>query len=415
MSVPISRLGFHYFPDDSHYTERDLDGWLPVLLELSVRWLVLHANSERVVPEAFVRGLIEAGIKPVVWIKDRVDYTGVEQLSPALANYAEWGVREIVVYDRPNNRSSWSSSDWTPPGLVERFVDRMLPILQRERAVGLHPVFPPLQPGGDYWDTAFLETALKSMLRRGHRSLVEDMYLAIYAWTFGKPLEWGHGGPANWPESQPYSSPEGSQDQIGFRTFDWYSAASEAVVGKALPMIVVAGGNSTDEQLNGPAVEEIAAMLRALQGGDLPESVVGFNFHLLAADPSSPNISSAWFASPNEPKEVVRAARRVMKAAGSQKALQRAGKSLSHFVLLPDGPVSQDTWEAVKTLVQDGVVGFSPEEALQASRVTILGDEAAVPPSVERRLIQGGCEVARVKGPGQLILAAWKATYGVES
>lgn len=409
MSAPISRLGFHYFPDDSHYSEKDLEEWLPTLLRLSAHWLVLHSTPSRPIPEPFLRGLMEAGIRPVVWIKGRADAVASGQLSPALANYGEWGVREVVVFDRPNMRSSWSSNEWARPGLVERFLDRMLPILQLERASGMHPVFPPLEPGGDYWDTSFLETALKSMLRRGHRSLIDDLHLAIYARTFGKPLEWGYGGPAEWSGSRPYNTPDGSQDQIGFRTFDWYAATTEAVTGRTLPMIVVAGGPpSTLEDGD----SEIASVLRAVQSGQLPQSVLGFNFYLLSASPNSPDSVSAWFDSPTQPRSVVGSAKRLLDVGGLGDSSRSTGKTLSHFVLLPDGPMSEDTWAAVKTLVRDGVIGFSPEEALQADKVTILGDEASVPPSVERRLVEGGCLVTRVKGPGQMFVAAWKATYG---
>ena len=407
MSAPISRLGFHYFPDDSHYTDKDLEEWLPTLLRLSANWLVLHATPNRLIPQPFLRGLIEAGIRPVVWIKGRVDEVASDQISPALANYGEWGVREVVVFDRPNLRSMWPSDEWARPGLVERFVDRMLPILQLQRATGMHPVFPPLEPGGDYWDTAFLETALKSMLRRGHRSLLDDLHLAIFARTFGKPLEWGYGGPEEWASSRPYNTPDGSQDQIGFRTFDWYAATTEAVMGKTLPMIVVAGGPpSTVEDGNG----EIASILRAVQSGQLPQSVLGFNFYLLSASPGSPDFESAWFASPSEPRPIVGSAKRLLDAGGLSGS-RSTGKALDHFVLLPDGPVSEDTWATVKTLIKDGVIGFAAKEALQADRVTILGDEAAIPPSVERRLVEAGCDVTRVKGPGQIIAAAWKATY----
>ena len=407
MTAPISRLGFHYFPDDSHYSEKDLEEWLPTLLRLSANWLVLPAAPERLIPEAFIKGLKEAGIRPVVWIKGHADDITAELLSPTLASYGEWGVTEVVVFDRPNIRSSWSSSEWARSGLVERFVDRMLPILQLERASGMHPVFPPLEPGGDYWDTAFLETALQSMLRRGHRSLVEDLHLAIYARTFGKPLEWGYGGPKQWAANRPYNTPDDSQDQIGFRTFDWYAATAESVVGKTLPMIVVAGGPpSTLEDGDG----EIASVLRAVQTGQLPQSVLGFNFYLLSASPNSPDSSSAWFDSPTQPRAVVGAAKRLLDIGGLASPTP-ASKTLSHFVLLPDGPMSEDTWAIVKTLVKDGVIGFSAEEALQADRVTILGDEAAVPPSVERKLVEGGCTVTRVNGPSEMFVAAWKATY----
>jgi len=408
MNAPISRLGFHYFPDEAHYSEKDLEEWLPTLLRLSAHWLVLPAAVERTIPESFLKGLIEAGIRPVVWIKGHADEITADQLSPSLASYAEWGVRELVVFDRPNIRSSWSSNEWARPGLVERFVDQMLPILQLERASGMNPIFPPLEPGGDYWDTAFLETALQSMLRRGHRSLIENLHLAIYARTFGKPLEWGYGGPKEWAANRPYNTPEDSQDQIGFRTFDWYSATAESVVGKSLPMIVVAGGPPSTQE-DGEA--EIANILRAVQTGQLPQSVLGFNFYLLSADPNGPDTSSAWFDSPTQPRAVVGSAKRLLDVGGLSDSSRLAKKTLSHFVLLPDGPMSEDTWAIVKTLVKDGVIGFSPEEALQADRVTILGDEAAVPPSVERQLVEGGCSVTRVKGPSEMFVAAWKATY----
>lgn len=408
MNAPISRLGFHYYPDDSHYSEKDLEEWLPTLLRLSANWLVLPAGVDRSVPEPFLKGLIEAGIRPVVWIKGHVDEITADQLSPILTSYGEWGVRELVVFDRPNNRSSWSSNEWSRPGLVERFVDRMLPILQLERASGMNPVLPPLEPGGDYWDTAFLETALQSMLRRGHRSLIENLHLAIYARTFGKPLEWGYGGPKEWAANRPYNTPEDSQDQIGFRTFDWYSATTESVIGKSLPMIVVAGGPpSTAEDGDG----EVASILRAVQTGQLPQSVLGFNFYLLSADPNGPDSSSAWFDSPTQPRAVVGSAKRLLDVGGLSDSSRSTSKTLSHFVLLPDGPMSEDTWSIVKTLVKDGVIGFSPEEALHADRVTILGDEAAVPPSVERQLVESGCSVTRVKGPSEMFVAAWKATY----
>jgi len=51
---------------------------------------------------------------------------------------------------------------------------------------------------------------------------------------------------------------------------------------------------------------------------------------------------------------------------------------------------------AARHLAQDAVVGFSADEAAQAKRVTLVGDEAAIPPSIERRLTREGCLVLRV-------------------
>ncbi len=395
MSSPLSRLGFHYFPDDSHYTGRDLEQWLPVLLKLAARWLVLSASPKRSIPEPFVRGIVEAGIRPVVWIKSGISDTSPRELAPLLTSYSAWGVQEVVVFDRPNQRTSWTATDWSRPDLVERFVDRMLPILQLEKSVGLIPVFPPLEPGGDYWDTAFLETALQSIQRRGQSSLLRKMCLAIYGWTFGHPLDWGYGGPANWPEARPYEALEGIQDQIGFRTFDWYGLITKSQIGVELPMIVVAGGPGDAEAARARPAQAVSEILRALQASEVTDSVLAFNFYLLACDPDSQAYSNAWFAAPGEPKPLVAAAKRMIDASGKQVALQ-VDKPLNHYVLLPHAGLSDDSWMAARQLAQDAVVGFSTDEAAQAKRVTLVGDEAAIPPSVERRLTREGCLVLRV-------------------
>ncbi len=69
-------------------------------------------------------------------------------------------------------------------------------MLRTQISAGLQPIFPPLEPGGDYWDTAFLEAALASLKRRAP-DLINQIVLALYAWTYDQPLDWGAGGPAN--------------------------------------------------------------------------------------------------------------------------------------------------------------------------------------------------------------------------
>lgn len=387
------RIGFYYFPDDAHYTQRDLDRWLPALLRLSANWIVLRAGVNRAVPESFVRGLLDANIRPIVHIPCAMHEAGSSDLAPLIESYGSWGVRELIVYDRPNLRSRWNSPEWSRPGLVERFVDRMLPVLQLQRSSGMHPVFPPLQPGGDYWDTAFLETALRSILRRGASDLVQDMRIAAFAWSYGQPLDWGSGGPSAWPESYPYASADHSQNQRGFRTFDWYAEISQAVLGRPIPILVIAGGASSEGEL---APEVVTATVRALLGSKIPESVVSFNFHLLAADPGAPQHGAAWFADPDQPKPIVSAVERMLNAVPHTPKSSVIKKPLRHYVLMPQGGLTEVAWNSVRQLVSDGVYGESADEAAHASMVTIVGDESSIPPSVERKLVEAGSQVRRV-------------------
>ena len=158
-------------------------------------------------------------------------------------------------------------------------------------------------------------------------------------------------------------------------------------------MIVIAGGTSFEEQ---SSPEAAAASLRALVTGQVPDSVVAFNFQLLSANPDAVEYPAAWFASPTEPKSIVSAASRVLSVA-KRAPEPSAAKTLRHYVLLPKAGLSQPAWDLVQSMASDGVIGFSAEEASQASLVTILGDEAVIPPSVERQLQQKGSQVRRVR------------------
>ena len=403
MPTPIARLGYHYYPDDRHFTQKDLTTWLPILESLGARWLTLRASPERAVPESFLRGLAETGIAPIVHIPARVGSISAADLSPLLTSYGRWGVRHVVVFDRPNQRLPWEASDWGRTLLVERFLDRLVPILQAQRTAGLQPVLPPLEPGGDYWDTAFLGAVLASLARRGQQSLLHDLAIGIYAWTFDKPLDWGAGGPSRWPEARPYHTPQGCQDQIGFHIFDWYSAVAASIASTPLPMLVLAGGAAPSTSKNGLGPDTHAetnlAIARALAGGDVPDQVVNFAYYLLAADAGTRDQASAWFPAIEEPRPVVAALQRFVGQAAKQPP-QPPTKLLRHYILLPERPgeTSVQEWASVGqyALVFRPVVGFSAREARLAQQVTIVGDESAVPSSVEGELRAAGCTVQRV-------------------
>ena len=64
----MTTIGFHYFPDETHYRQADLQAWLPELVALEARWVTLIGSLTRAVPEPFIRGLIDAGIEPIIHI-----------------------------------------------------------------------------------------------------------------------------------------------------------------------------------------------------------------------------------------------------------------------------------------------------------------------------------------------------------
>lgn len=399
MSKPIPQLGYHYYPDEGHFTEQDLSIWLPRLDSLGANWLVLRGSQPRAIPEFFIRGLFEAGIEPIIHIPAQTDMIATADLVPILSSYVRWGVRYVVFFDRPNMRQSWINSAWSRKSLVERFLDITLPILEAERSIGLTPVLPPLEPGGDYWDTAFLEGVLSSLTRRGLRSLLEELTLSLYAWTYNHPIEWGAGGPQRWIETKPYHTPSGSQDQRGFRIFDWYSNIAMDTIGRSLPMLVVAGGASFSSAANkmppDEHMEKNLSIVRTLESSDVPTTLKTFCFYLLAANTSHPQYKDSWFPAEEEPLPIVQGIQRLI--ASSSKGIR---KSLAHYVLLPDRlePAEVLTWQGISDLFKDKkpALGFSPLEARLAQEVTIVGSEDLIPSSIEDDLRKTGCTVQRI-------------------
>ncbi len=344
MSLPASppfnhRLGFHYWPDTLHYRQEDLETWLPRLTSLGAAWTTLLAPSGRAIPESFVSGLLAAGVRPVLHFAHLTPGAPppLDDLRPLLSSYARWGVREVAFYERPNLRAAWRPGGWCASDLVERFVDGFLPLAGLAQAEGLAVVFPPLEPGGDYWDLAFLHTALQALQRRAGPALLERLALGAYALAGGRPLNWGAGGPARWPGRRPYQAanpkPEaqeapGEQDQRGFHIFDWYLAVAEAALGCRLPVLLLRAGyclphpTGAPDKSDAPSLADrlrharlnlaIAATLAPGAAGDptlpgglpgpIPAEVQACNFWLLAAEPGQPQAGDAWYVAGQEPQ-----------------------------------------------------------------------------------------------------------------
>jgi hypothetical protein len=404
MSKPIPHLGYHYYPDEDHFTENDLLLWLPRLESLGAQWLTIRGSQLKAIPEFFIAALIEAGIEPIVHIPIQVEMFSPTDFLPIFTSYARWGVRYVVLFDRPNMRRFWNEASWNRKSLAERFLDLILPFLEAQRSVGLTPILPPLEPGGDYWDTAFLESLLSSFARRGNKKLLEELTLTIYSWTNNRPIDWGLGGPERWIETQPYHTPEGSQDQRGFRIFDWYSQISTNIIGRDLPMLALAGGatfSSPSNELT-PEVhtQKNLSIVRALENNDVPMSLKGFCFYLLAAKEPHPHYADSWFLSENETRPIVERLQRLLSS--SAKGIR---KSLAHYVLLPDQvePAEVLTWHELSNLLKEKkpTLGFSPLEARLAQEVTIVGSEELIPPAIENDLRKTGCTVHRIHGNKQ--------------
>jgi hypothetical protein len=241
-STSNNRLGAHYVPDFEHYREVDLSNWLSHYQGYKLQWLILQAPLHYAIPESFIKQIISSGIEPVLHFKPNISQrNNIEEYDILFSAYAKWGVRYVILFDRPNCRHSWLSSDWTQANLVERFLDYYLPYAELLIERQLVPVFSPLEPGGDYWDTAFLRAALDGLKRRATNALLNQLAISAYAPAppLEKPFYWGQGGPERWPDTRPYFTPDDQQDHQGFFIYEWYLAIASAVLGKTLPILLL--------------------------------------------------------------------------------------------------------------------------------------------------------------------------------
>jgi len=426
----ITRLGFHYYPDTLHYRESDLKTWIPELQAMAASWLILQAPLNCAIPEGFLRQLLEHKIQPILHFHfSPTQPPTIEDFSLLCRTYFRWGIRYVILFDRPNIRANWPATTWAQSNLVERFLDIFQPLALTAVTAGLNPVFPPLEPGGDYWDTAFLRTAFEGLLRRNQLPLLDRLAISGYPKMNNHPLSWSTGGPERWPTTRPYDTPLGSEDQRGFRIFDWYLALSEAVFSRRLPMFLLGAGfqpgeNSSNEPYTGDLHAAQNLQISRLMMGEkmdidpVPAEVLSCNFWLLAANKDHPDASAAWFQPDGSQLPAVDVLRQWAFAhqwtaatqgqpAAAQSAHSIPRRPISHYLLLPTYDFGIADWhmEVIRPYVKrfHPTIGFSPAEAVHARRVTILGDPQMVPDSILDGLATAGCIVEDLRGDGTTI------------
>ena len=285
--MPQPYLGIHYFTDGLHYRQEDLRQWLPILRSLKLPWLILHSSARTSIPETFVRTLIDNNIQPTIHFQPSLASAPTTQEFHLLFKlYARWGIKHVVLFDRPNLRESWPTADWVRANPVDRFLDLFVPRAEAALDAGLTPLLPPLEPGGDYWDTVFLKTALLGLIQRGQNRVAKNIGLAAYGRDNIHDPSWGQGGPERWQDAAPFRTPVDSQDHRGFHIASWYLAAAEEVLGFRPPILLM----------------QVNASTFISQHKFLPPEVIACSFWILSADLKTPAYPHAWFTPDGRPQ-----------------------------------------------------------------------------------------------------------------
>lgn len=407
------KIGFHYFQDLNHYQNRDLALWQPELESLQAGWLVLKASPNYAIPEEFITGLLESDVQPIIHFDIPVnsDYRP-EDLRILLSSYARWGVKYVIFFDRPNMKSSWLHDTWSQGDLVERFLDRYLPFVRAAEQNGLTPIFPPLQPGGDYWDLSFLKKVLNLVKQRRSLDFVSNLHIAVSSQTFNHPLSWGAGGKRNWKVPRPYSKSEiGEEDHIGFNTWQWYSDLVNSILGIEPKLFLFYFGSADIKQsVLDPKVsfEELIdfAMKPSEEAGRAAEqknNILGCLFWILSTSEPNEDGKTAFFDITGEVKvPEIKSYKEKLENTRKQNLEYAVSDRLAewiypidHYLLLPsyEWGIPENTFDRIRPIMRDSrpTIGFSLIEATNARKVTVWNENGAFSVKDIDILREAGC------------------------
>lgn len=429
-----SNAGVHYFPDTLHYRVEDLNKWLPELKRLRVSSIVLKSPCDRAIPEFFLKSLLQENINPIIEFNLPLNKkVNTQELRVIAQAYAHWGVKYVVLFDRPNEKSNWKSASWVQNDLVDRFLDQFIPLARLVIEEKLTCVFPPLEPGGSYWDTAFLRGCFNNLQRRMQTEIIQNMVLSAYAHHNDKDIDWGLGGPQQWPETRPYITPQNSQDQRGFRIYEWYQAIAQAVFQKEFPIILFQAGlnhsphlmdaSPETQKLNWKFQSEIIHLIQYSydpseerdQGiEEIPTNVISVNFWLLAEEMDKTKNSLAWYRN----GEPVSPCIQLLQANGKEEVLSKSFSSstkaatdsrhpIRHYVLLPVFESGVSEWHLAVAqpfvIRHQATLGFSLNEARFAAQVTVVANPKTISEECLNDLRKSGSIVERISGDGTSI------------
>jgi len=398
------KIGFTYFSSPAYLVNKQIRAWMPALHQLGASYVIFQARFDRAIPEDAFLIAKENGLEPVVHFLSELPLARkFNDVAILFDVYAKWGVKKIILGERPNAKNAWQTAGWQYENLVDHFLDRFIPLANHAVRMGLSPVMPPLQPGGDYWDTAFIELALTGMKRRRMDDVLKNLILSSYGFTFNKPLNWGKGGPEQWSVSKPYFTPEGQEDQLGFHNFEWIQAIGRRSTGREIPVMILNAGHSGTKFSQPDPDKTIESIQRILLACSEKTAVDEDDHEVPALNPAVAgcNFSLDTLEAALEGRLSFEVLQEIFgKDRNSEEKTYISGeqdKIFTHYLLLPayTSGVSDVVLNKVRPLIKKftPTVGFSLEEAALARKVSVFPDPVLFTEGKLNHLRAAGCKV----------------------
>ena len=423
--IHANRIGFHYFPDTLHFTEPEIQRWIPILKRFQVNWLAVLSSTRRAIPEVFIQACCSEKINLFIdFALTPAESNIFPEIEPLIRAYGKWGGKYILLDHAPNMRVSWGTSGWGDPNLIAGYCERFMKFAEIALENGIHPVFPPLQPGGDYWDLAFLKNCMVYLAGNASGSIINNLTFCAYGWDFGKSLDWGAGGPSSWPRAKAYHLDGQSENQLGFRAYEWHSATIESVFSRKFPFHLLQIGhpgilNNSVSVHWMPDFSKQDTVIRLLNRENvydpqkpdyllnhIHEEVLSGFFHLLASD-NPTDLDSQWFSAQGEalaPAQAYAVRHKAVSQPSGEKSASPPSQKLEfqykRYILLSEDLRTEapDILAEMQPYLDryNPIVGYSIHKAAQSAMIIYITRDWQTDEEVLRKLRYGGNLVKQV-------------------
>ena len=409
-----TQLGYHFYADKKHYTRAELGAWLEAIGG-KAQWICLQSSCHTAIPEVVLLFCEENKIKPVI----QFDLTEWSKASPKdfvaiLQYYQRKGIRFIQLDGYFNLRKTWKTLENGTEFLMQ-LSSTVIDFHHLAEEYGFYHVLPKLKLGGDYWDLV----VLKFLLQQLHQADIECdiLVLSFAAWINNHSLLWGKGGKQKWTEPQPYQETFSGEDHRGFMGFEWYQEIAEEEFGHQIPLLILDGAkdlvcNPTEESK--AQIKKLFEFLSNENNAKAFTNVLGvclaYNSSFYTSEITE-YVHNHVEISANEEtviEEKTIPKQPVLKSIKHSSKLKQE-KCISHYLLLPEYDWGISPWhlEVALPFIRKyrPTIGYSIEEAKNATFVTIVMDQDVFTDNDIDSLQQAGCKTAVIFGDGTEIAA----------
>jgi hypothetical protein len=410
----ITQLGYHFAEDTKHYTRAKLEGWYASVGK-KTQWICLPSSCHTAIPEVVFQFCNENRIKPIVqFLFNEWNQVSTQDVIPLLQYYKKQGVEFIQLGGYLNQQSTWRSAEFGSD-FLSHLSNIVIEFHRMAVEYGFFHILPKFIPGGDYWDLV----VLKFLLQQMHDAKIDpnQIILSFTAWINGHPYLWGRGGKKKWSQSQPYQTTAAGEDHRGFSGFEWYQEIAESEFGKKLPIILLEAGKDVLADETGDHDRMLKTLVDFLgneKNANFFSEVLGicmaYDEHIFT-DEIAEYLDSYLILDQKTEKVLLMKREEDDQNIGPIHLLEKRipQKNISHYLLLPEYDWGISPWhlEVALPFVRKyrPTIGYSLEEAKNATFVTVVMDEDVFSADSMDILKKAGCKVVVIHGDGTEIAA----------